>query len=113
MSEARDAALLAQLNERLRQERELFNQKKVQDRRVFALWVTMGWTAVVLLIAICAFAGYIIVNHGEFSEATVTAATSALLVEALGLVVAVWRVAMGKGPEELAPITQPAEEDGS
>jgi hypothetical protein len=110
MTEARDAAVLAQLSERLRQERELFDQKKSQDRKVFRLWMAMGWTAVVLLIAICAFAGYIILNHTEFSTGTVAGATSALLVEALGLVVAVWRVTLGKGPKELTPITQPIEE---
>ena len=114
MSEAHDAAVLAQLNERLRQERELFDQKKKQDGRVFVLWMTMGWTAVGLLIAICAFAGYVIVNHDAFSNGTVTAATSALLVEALGLVVAVWRVTLGKGPKELVPITQPVKDaDGA
>jgi hypothetical protein len=38
---------------------------------------------------------------------TVTAATSALLVEALGLVIGVWRVTVGKGPKDLQPTTQP------
>jgi hypothetical protein len=107
MSDARDAALLAQLSERLRQERELFDQQKAQDRRIFVLRMAMGWVAVALLVAICALAAYIILNHADFSAATVTAATSALLVEALGLVIGVWRVTVGKGPRELRPTTQP------
>jgi hypothetical protein len=107
MSEAHDAAQLAQLNERLRQERELFDQQKSQDRRIFVLRMTMGWVAVVLLVAICALAAYVILNHADFSTATVTAATSALLIEALGLVIAVWRVTVGTGPKELQPTTQP------
>lgn len=100
-----DAVVLAQAEERLRQERELFDQKKAQDRKVFVLRLAMGWTAVFLLVAICAFAGFVILNHSSFGTATVTAATSALLVEALALVLAIWRGTLGRGPTELEPTT--------
>jgi uncharacterized membrane protein YqjE len=105
MTEAHDAVVFAQAAERLRQERELFDQRKAQDRKTFVLRLTMGWTAVGLLVAICAFAGYIIINHDEYGAATVTAATTALLLEALGLVGAIWRGTLGKGPTELEPTT--------
>lgn len=105
MTNAHDAVILAQAEERLRQERELFDQRKAQDRKTFALRLAMGWTAVALLVAICAFAGYIILNRTSFDGTTVTVATSALLVEALGLVIAIWRGTMGRGPSELEPTT--------
>lgn len=108
MTNAYDPVALAQAEERLRQERELFDQKKAQDRKVFVLRLVMGWTAVALLVAICVFAGYVIVNHESFAVSTVTTATSALLVEALGLVVAIWRLTLGKGPKELTPTTRRA-----
>jgi len=105
MSSAHDAVVLAQAEERLRQERELFDQRKSQDRKTFVLRLAMGWTAVVLLLAICALCGYVVLHNEDFASGTVTAATSALLVEALGLVVAVWRGTLGKGPAELGPTT--------
>jgi hypothetical protein len=63
MTGAQDAAILAQAEERLRQERELFDQRKAQDTKTFVLRLAMGWTAVALLVAICAFCGYVIVNN--------------------------------------------------
>jgi hypothetical protein len=103
MTETRDALVIAQLSERLRQEQELFDQRKAQDKRQFLLWMVMGWTAVMLFIAICAFCGFVVLNFHHFSSGTVTAATSALLVEALGLVIAVWKIVLGKGPRDLEP----------
>jgi hypothetical protein len=105
MTEALDAIELAHAAERLRQEREVFDQKKAQDRKMFILRLTMGWTAVALLVAICAFSGFIICDNNEFSSETVTAATSALLVEALGLVGAIWRGTAGRPSPELEPTT--------
>lgn len=107
MADSHDAVVLARAEERLRQEREVFDQMKAQDKKMFALKLTMGWAAVALLVAICAFAGYIIVNNDDFGSGTVTVATSALLVEALGLAAAVWRGTLGKGPRELEPTTAP------
>ncbi len=98
MTEANIAVVLARAEERLRQERELFDQKKAQDRKMFVLKLTMGWTAVALLVAICAFAGYIILNNHDFNGATVATASSALLVEALGLAGAIWRGTFGRTP---------------
>lgn len=106
MAASIDIVVLAQAEERLRQESEIFDQKKAQDKKVFALRMAMGWTAVVLLLAICGFAGYIIGNHQSFATGTVTVATSALLVEALALVAAIWRGILGRGPTELAPTTE-------
>lgn len=100
-----DAVVVAQAEERLRQERELFDQQKAQDTKTFRLRLAMGWTAVALLLAICVLSGVIIVDHAAYTTAQVTAATTALLVEALGLVIATWRGTIGKGSKPLAPTT--------
>jgi len=102
-----DAVALAQAEERLRQERELFDQKKAQDQKSFQLRLAIGWTTIAVFVAICAFCGYVILNHSDFSVGTVAAATSALLAEALGLVIATIKGTMGVTPKELEPTTAP------
>jgi hypothetical protein len=100
-----DAVSLAQAEERLRQERALFDLRKAHDEKNFRLRLAIGWTTIVLFVGICAFCGYVIVNSSDFSTGTVTVATSALLVEALGLVGATIKGAMGAAPKELEPTT--------
>ena len=101
------AAELAQLEERLRQQRETFDQKKKQDQMFFYLRMAIGGAALVVFIAICAFCGYVILNSKEFPASTITVATSALLVEALGIAGGIWKVIFGQGPKELEPTTSP------
>lgn len=96
---------IANAEERLRQERETFNQRKEQDARYFKLRMAMGWIAVIFLPSIAVTCGWIIFHSHEFTSTTVAAATSALLVDTLGLVISVWKVAMGSGPKALEPVT--------
>ena len=106
-----DTIALQQAAERLRQERETFDQKKQQDRRWFSLRLAMGWTSVVLLPTIMTVSSWIIFHRETFSEATVTLAASALLVDTLGLVLSIWRIVVtAGGPEKLAPVTRVAAE---
>lgn len=102
-----DPVTLAQAEERLRQERELFDRRMEQDQHTFRLRLATGWTIIVLFVAICAFCGYVIINNQHFGGGTVTAATSALLIEALGLVGAILKGTMGGTPKELAPTIAP------
>lgn len=96
---------IATAEEKLRQERETFDQRKEQDARYFKLKMTMGWIAAILLPAIGVTCGWIIFHSREFNSATVTVATSALLVDTLGLFVSIWKVVMGSGPKALEPVT--------
>lgn len=105
MTRARDAILLAQTEERLRQEQAIFNQRIAQDQESFRQRQIIGWIVIGLFVAICAFCGYVIVNSSEYPATAVTAATSALLVEALGLVRAIVKGTMGVQPKELEPTT--------
>jgi hypothetical protein len=100
-----DPLLVARDTELLRQMQETFDQRKSQDRRWFNLRYAMGWVAVGLLPLICVISAYIIFNHSGFDSTTVALASGALLVDSLALVAAVWRLVLGKGPENLGPVT--------
>ncbi|MGN2634597.1 hypothetical protein ACTD5D_00055 [Nocardia takedensis] len=101
-----DEIELLEAQERLRQSRETFDQRRRQDSRWFLLKLVMGWTSVVFLPGIAVTCGYVIFNFHDFDPATVTAATVALLVDTLGLVLSVWRLVLGKGHDPLQPINR-------
>lgn len=103
-----DTIAIANAEERLRQERETFDQRKQQDARWFVIRQVMSWVAVVLVPAIAVTCGWIIFNYHDFTPATVTVATSALLVDTLGLFASIWKIVLGSGPKALEPITQQA-----
>lgn len=96
---------IATAEEKLRQERETFDQRKEQDARYFKLRMTMGWIAAVLLPAIAATCGWIVFHSQEFNSATLTVAASALLVDTLGVFISIWKTVMGSGPKALEPVT--------
>lgn len=103
--EVTETVVIARAEERLRQERETFDQKKRQDGRWFILRLAMGWSAVFLLPGIGVVSGWVIANQSDFSGSTVTLAASSLLVDSVGLVIAVWRIVLGTGPDQLSPVT--------
>lgn len=92
--------------ERLRQERETFEQRRLQEERWFSLRLRMGYTAVILLPTIAGISGYIVYNASAFSAGTVTAATGALFVDVLGLMTAIYKVVMNPDSiTKLGPVT--------
>lgn len=98
---------LATAQERLRQERETFDQAKKHDARWFQVRLAMGWAAALALPVILGIAAYIIFRHDEFSETTVAMAATALLVDALGTLFSLYKLVLGELPKrELAPVTQ-------
>ena len=97
---------IARAQEQLRQERETFDQKKRQDARWFVLRLVTGWIAVALLPALGGVSAWVIANNVDFSTGTVTLAAAALFVDSLGLVLSVWRIVLGTGPERLGSVTQ-------
>jgi len=99
------AIALATLEERLRQERETFDQMKENDRRATRLRITMGWIACVMLPVIASACLFILYNHDLFTDATVTTVGIALLVDVTGMVLGIWRVFAGSPQETLAPVT--------
>jgi len=100
-----DTIALAAQQEALRQQRETFDQRKTQDHRWFILRFVMGWIAVALLPGIGFTSGWIIFHSRDFTTATITAATTALLVDTIGLVISVWKIVLGPGQQALGPVT--------
>jgi hypothetical protein len=98
--------VLERAMEKLRQERETFNQQRMQEQRWFVLRLSMGYSAVALLIAIMAVASYILLRNNSFPVSVITAAGSALFVDVLGLLVGVWKIALNPTfLARLAPVT--------
>jgi hypothetical protein len=92
-------------SERLRQERETFDQRKIEAIAWSRLRLVMGWTALVLLIGLCTGSIFVLFAHNAFPAAATTAAASTVLVQTVAVVVMVWRLAIGAGPPQLAPVT--------
>jgi hypothetical protein len=96
---------LAMAEERIRQERETFDHNKLKDARWFPLRLAMGYASIVLLITITTTCVWMIFHYKNFSLASVTAATSALFVEVVGLMIWIVKTVLGKGPEGLEPVS--------
>lgn len=98
---------IEQIKERLRQERETFDQHKAHENRWFQLRLIMGYSSVVLLAAIIVISSIILFNHQAYSSSVVTAAGAALFVDVLGLVISIWKIVFNPDfMTKLAPITQ-------
>lgn len=99
--------VVARATEQLRQERETFDQAKQHEGRWFVLRLVMGYSAVLLLGAIMVIASYVLFNSSVFPASVVTAAGAALFVDVLGLLIAVWKIALNPNfYARLAPVTQ-------
>lgn len=99
--------VLIRANEQVRQERETFNQAKKHDAQWFVLRLVMGYAAVVLLTAIMLVASYVLFNESKFSTGVVTVAGAALFVDVLGLLIAVWKIAINPDSKaQLEPVTR-------
>jgi hypothetical protein len=54
----------------------------------------MGYASILLLAAIMVVASYVLFNAADFPASVVTAAGAALFVDVLGLLIAVWKIAL-------------------
>ena len=80
--------------EQLRQEREVFDQRKGQEERWFFLRLTMGYASVALLVAVIAICALILFNAHNFPDFTVKAAGAALFADVVGLLIGVWKIVL-------------------
>ena len=93
--------------EQLRQEREVFDQRKAQEARWFALRLVMGYSSVVLLIAVIIICGFILFNSEKFPDFTVKTAGAALFTDVVGLLISVWKIVLKPDSvTKLAPETK-------
>jgi hypothetical protein len=92
--------------ERLRQERETFDQHKAHENRWFALRLVMGYASVLLLLSVMVISGLILLNNAQFPIQVVVAAGAALFTDVVGLLVSVWKVVLNpRFMTRLAPET--------
>ena len=93
-------------SEKIRQERETFDQRKTQDSQWFILKLVMGFFSVILLAAVLVIATYILVNNNKFPASVVTSAGAALFVDILGLIISVWKIVLNPNSiTKLEPVT--------
>lgn len=98
--------LIERAAEQLRQEREIFEQRKLQESRWFYLRLVMGYSSVILLTSVAAVSSYILMNSGSFSTTVVASAGAALFVDISGLLIAVWKIVLNPSSiTELNPVT--------
>ena len=86
--------ILERETEKLRQEKEIFDQQKIQENRWFKLRLIMGYSSLVLLGAIMIVSSYIVLNHIDFPATVVPAAGVALFGDVLGLLICVWKIVL-------------------
>ena len=101
--------LLERETERLRQEREVFNQRKTHANRWFIVQVTMALTAIVLLAGIAVVASYILITSdtSEYPGGVLVAAGTGLFGDIVGLLIGIWKVVINPPtPTRLEPVTQ-------
>jgi uncharacterized membrane protein YfcA len=98
--------IIERASEQLRQERETFDQAKKQEQWWFILRLVMGFSSVVLLVAVMVVSVYILFNHADFPTAVVTSSGVALFADVLGMLIGVWKIALNpKSVTKLVPIT--------
>lgn len=93
---------LMRLEEQLRQEREIFDQRKAQGERWFSLRLRMGYMAVLLLPIFMCITAYIIFNSEKFPSAVVTLSAGALLADVLGTILSVWKLVLS--PDSISKV---------
>lgn len=89
-----DSQKVLRLEEQLRQERTVFDQTLAHTERWFTLRLRLGYLAAVLLPSFFLLASYFIIEHEAYPVAVVNAASAALFVDVIGLVLAVWKLVM-------------------
>jgi hypothetical protein len=93
--------------EQLRQEREVFDQRKKQEARWFILRLIMGYASIALLFAVILICSLVLFGGPKFPEFTVKAAGAALFADVVGLLISVWKVVLKPDfMSKLVPETQ-------
>jgi len=100
------AVQIERATEQLRQEREIFEQRKRHEARWFYLRLAMGYSSVVLLIAVMLVASYILFHNADFPSSVVASAGAALFADVLGMLIGVWKIALNPNfMSQVAPTT--------
>lgn len=106
------AVEIERASEQIRQERETFDLQRSHAERWFNLRLAMGYASIVLLAAVMAISGYVLLHPADYSGGVLSVAGGALFVDVLGLLGGVWKISLS--PElagTLAPVTKAASLD--
>lgn len=73
----------------------------------------MGYVAVALLVVVLVFSLYVIFNHSTMPATVVAAASGALFVDVVGLLVGIWKIVLPKESPKtaLSPVTKQSENE--
>jgi len=100
--------------ERMRQERETFDQWKRHENLWFWLRLTTGYVSILSLVLILVVCTFVLIRHADFPAGAVVTATGALLVDALGLIASIMKVVMNpESMRRLQPVTAPRSRSSS
>jgi uncharacterized membrane protein YqjE len=106
MPHTANTILYKQAAERLRQEKETFEQQKQQDNLWFYLRLLMGLVSVVLLPGLFFVSAKVLLNPQQYSAKTLNIVCCVLLADVLGLVASIWKVVLSRGSNtKLNPVT--------
>ena len=92
--------------ERLRQEREAFDQAKEQAAQWSLLRLRMGYTGIAILLGVALVCGYIVLNPAGYSSTITTLAATTMLVDIVSLAVSIFKLVLQQGnAARLKPVT--------
>ena len=103
------ATSLLRLEERLRQERETFDQRKIHEARWFNLRLLIGYIAAVLVPGVAIACGYVLFLHEEYPAVVISSAGVVLFVDMVTLAGTVWKIVLNPAAIGLEPITSSEE----
>jgi purine-cytosine permease-like protein len=93
-------------DERLRQERETFDQHKAHHSAWFGLRLTTGFVAIIALVVILCVAAIVVMSPGRYSGTVVTLAAVAILADIAALAGMALLLVLRDGSGRLRPVAR-------
>jgi hypothetical protein len=102
-----DVVIIAQAQQRLSQEQQVFVRRMERDKALFRLQLCCGWVVLVLLPVVAVVSVVIMINYRAVPASMLTAACAAFFVDVLGLLVAAYKTLLPQKPgeERVSPVT--------
>jgi hypothetical protein len=94
MSELSNFLIAKFQNEKLRQVKETFEQRKSHERLWFKLRLFIGYASIIMIIGVFALSFYILYYSSQFSTTIIYLAGAALFVDMVALVATVWKMVL-------------------
>lgn len=103
-----EIVVIAQAQQRLSQEAEVFTRQMERDKAFFRLQLCCGWVVLALLPAIAVVSVIIMINYRTVPASMLAAACGAFFVDVLGLLIAAYKTLLPQKPgeERVLPVTE-------